>query len=691
MDVDHPSPYDAVVAGREINAHKKAIDMDQTRNRWICTVGKAIVLALVLAASEYAHAVGLPDLSRKGDRVLVCAHRANHGDAPENSLSAIKACIAGGVDIIEIDVRKTKDGILVLMHDETVDRTTNGSGAIKDLTWAEVSKLRLYKAAGRNKILTNEQVPSLQQALRLSKGNIYINLDLKNGVRIVEDCANVIAETQTEHIIMYRCSGLNYLKYISENFPEMHLSPHFDAQRNTMNWPGTGTGLQFLTPYLEAIEVWGLDLKDPDHPVLSTENANELKRLGVHVWSWTMWGKYSDREALKEPAAVWGKLIDRGISVIMTDEPEALITYLKATNRRGPAEAKPAIEVTPFGQMPDGREVRLYQLHNPSGMSASIMTYGAIVVSIKTPDRDGRLHDIVLGYDDLDSYLEKGNYFGAVIGRYANRIGTGTFSLDGVTYTLATNNGENHLHGGDKGFDKVLWHDTPVRRSDCVGVKLTYLSKDEEEGYPGNLSVSVTYLLTDKNELRIEYEATTDKPTPVNLTHHGYFNLTGGRTNILSHRLMVNAGRYTPVRDGMLPTGQVTPVTGTPMDFLTPTEIGARIEEDHEQLRLGNGYDHNYVLNRGDKSLTLAARVYEPTTGRVMEVRTREPGIQFYSGNWLNGARPGKGGTAYKRHWGLCLETQHFPDSPNQPDFPSTILRPGETYRTTTVYWFSTT
>lgn len=349
-----------------------------------------------------------------------------------------------------------------------------------------------------------------------------------------------------------------------------------------------------------------------------------------------------------------------------------------------------SVDVKPFGLMPDGRKVRIYSLRNSSGMSAKIMNYGAIVVSLKAPDRDGKMEDVVLGYESLEDYVKKGNYFGAIVGRYGNRIGNGTFSLDGVTYRLAKNNGKNHLHGGAKGYDKVVWNDTPIRRKDGVGVKLTYLSKDGEEGYPGNLSVTVTYLLTNRNEFRIEYEATTDKPTPVNLTHHGYFNLNACRSNILKHTLMLNAHRYTPVKEGMLPTGHLTAVQDTPMDFRTPTEIGARIDADDEQLRLAKGYDHNWVIDRKGKSMTLAARVYEPTTGRVMEVRTTEPGIQFYSGNWLKGARPGKGGTVYNRNWGLCLETQHYPDSPNQPDFPSTILRPGETYQTTTVYHFST-
>ncbi len=345
--------------------------------------------------------------------------------------------------------------------------------------------------------------------------------------------------------------------------------------------------------------------------------------------------------------------------------------------------------VQPFGATPDGERVRLYTLRNINGMTAEIMTYGATVVTLTAPDKDGNFDDIVLGYDHLAGYLEASPYFGAIVGRYGNRIGKGTFTLDGTTYTLATNDGENHLHGGLKGFDKVVWDDEPVDRSDAVGVKLSYLSKDQEEGYPGNLDVSVTYLLTNKNELRIEYEATTDKATPVNITHHGYFNLTGGERDILGHELMLNADRFTPVDKGLIPTGELRAVEGTPMDFRKATPIGARIDNDYEQLEFGGGYDHNWVLNKKGDQMTLAAEVYEPTTGRVMKVHTTEPAIQFYAGNFLDGTITGKDGIVYRHRYGFCLETQHYPDSPNQPDFPSTILRPGRKYETTTIYAFS--
>jgi len=338
----------------------------------------------------------------------------------------------------------------------------------------------------------------------------------------------------------------------------------------------------------------------------------------------------------------------------------------------------------------DGEPVELYTLTNYKGMEARIMTYGGTVISLKVPDRNGKIGDIVLGYETLDGYLKNNPFFGSIVGRYGNRIGKASFTLNGKQYSLQKNNGENTLHGGVKGFDKVVWKAKEVNTVNGSGLSLTYLSKDGEEGFPGNLSVTVVYTLTNNNELKIDYSATTDKTTVVNLTHHSYFNLAG-EGDILKHELMINAGKFTPVDSGLIPTGELRPVKGTPMDFIKPAVIGARIDQQDEQLSFGKGYDHNWVLNATKAGgLAFAARVYEPTSGRVMEVFTTEPGIQFYSGNFLDGSITGKGGQVYKHRSGLCLETQHFPDSPNKPAFPSTVLRPGQRYRTTTVHRFST-
>ncbi|NLW84301.1 MAG: galactose mutarotase [Phycisphaerae bacterium] len=349
------------------------------------------------------------------------------------------------------------------------------------------------------------------------------------------------------------------------------------------------------------------------------------------------------------------------------------------------------ISQSPFGTTPDGQQVSLYTLTNANGAVAKITTYGGIVTELWMPDRSGVLGDIVLGFDTLEDYIKGSPYFGCIVGRYGNRIGKGTFTLDGTPYTLAVNDGENHLHGGLKGFDKVVWQAEPVKGQDGVGLKLHYRSKDMEEGYPGNLDVTVVYTLTNANELRIDYTATTDKPTHCNLTHHGYFNLAGqGEGDILGHQLCLNADRFTPVDAGLIPSGQIRSVKGTPMDFSQPTAIGHRIDADNDQIRHGGGYDHNWVLNKNGSELSLAARAMEPTSGRVMEVWTNEPGVQFYSGNSLDDTLTGKGGKVYHRRYGFCLETQHFPDTPNQPDFPSTVLRPGQTYQTTTLHKFMT-
>lgn len=341
--------------------------------------------------------------------------------------------------------------------------------------------------------------------------------------------------------------------------------------------------------------------------------------------------------------------------------------------------------------MADGRRVYVYSLTNRNGMQARITNYGGIVVSLRVPDRKGAFDDIVLGYDSLSEYVSHNNpYFGALIGRYGNRIAKGRFTLNGKTYTLECNDGANHLHGGFKGFDKVVWDERERATDSMPSLELKYYSINGEDGYPGNLSVQVTYTLTNANELQIDYSAQTDMPTVVNLTHHSYFNLAGaGKGDILGEVLKINADRYTPVEKSLIPTGKLANVRGTPMDFTTPTAIGARITSDDEQLRYAGGYDHNFVLTRSGLGLELAARVYDKTTGRVMEVWTTEPGLQFYSGNFLDGSNIGKGRISYKHRFGFCLETQHFPDSPNEPSFPSTVLNPGDTLSSRTVYRFS--
>jgi len=339
----------------------------------------------------------------------------------------------------------------------------------------------------------------------------------------------------------------------------------------------------------------------------------------------------------------------------------------------------------------DGQAVELFTLTNAHGLEARVISYGGIIVSLRVPDNKGQLGDIVLGHDQLEGYIKQPSYFGCIVGRYGNRIAKGQFTLDGKTYKLATNNGPNHLHGGVRGFDKVLWKAEPFEDKRGVGVLLSYTSADGEEGYPGKLGASVTYTLSDRDELSFEYYATTDKPTPVNLTQHTYFNLAGdGARDVLDHQLTIEADRYTPVDETLIPLGTLAPVSGTPFDFRKPFAIGARINDKDEQLERGKGYDHNFVLRRNGTGLERAVRVTEPTTGRVMEVLTTEPGVQFYSGNFLDGTVTGKSGHVYKQRYGLCLETQHFPDSPNQPSFPSTILRPGKEYRSRTVLAFST-
>ncbi|MEE4217744.1 MAG: aldose epimerase family protein [Xanthomonadales bacterium] len=345
-----------------------------------------------------------------------------------------------------------------------------------------------------------------------------------------------------------------------------------------------------------------------------------------------------------------------------------------------------------FGATPDGDKVMLYTLRNKAGMVARITDYGGIVVSLTAPDREGNFEDIVLGYDNLDDYIAASPYFGALIGRYGNRIRAGKFELDGFEYNLATNDGPNHLHGGDKGFDKVVWDSKMEETQNGPSLLLSYVSVDGEEGYPGTLHAVVRYTLTHDNELVVEYEAVTDKATPVNLTHHSYFNLSGNaRRDILGHTLQLNADHFTPVDDTLIPTGEYRPVAGTPFDFRSAKPIGQDIGMDNEQLAFGGGYDHNWVVDQNADGewrhiLTLA----DPESGRVMTIHSDEPGLQFYSGNFLDGSNIGKGGVVYGYRYGMCLETQHFPDGPNQPNFPSTILQPGEVYKTRTVHTFST-
>ncbi len=343
------------------------------------------------------------------------------------------------------------------------------------------------------------------------------------------------------------------------------------------------------------------------------------------------------------------------------------------------------IEQQIFGQMPDGRAVDLYTLANNRGLEARIMSYGGTLVRLSAPDRNGAIADVILGFDDLPRYLGAHPYFGCLIGRYANRIAAGAFCLNNRKHQLTRNDGANHLHGGLTGFDKVLWQAHSQDSVDGPQLVLTYISPAGEEGYPGNLSARVIYTATERNELRLDYSATSDADTPVNLTHHAYFNLAGSRT-VLGHILRLAAARFLPVKRGLIPTGAERRVQGTPFDFTQPATIGSRIEADESQLRLAGGYDHCWILNKETTECALAAELYEPQSGRVLSVLTTQPGIQIYTGNFLDGSIAGKAGQVYEKYGGVCLETEHFPDSPNQPAFPTTILRPGAIYRHTTIY-----
>lgn len=353
----------------------------------------------------------------------------------------------------------------------------------------------------------------------------------------------------------------------------------------------------------------------------------------------------------------------------------------------------PKLQASEFGKTSEGASVYRYVLTNNKGVEAVVITYGATLVSLRVPDRNGKAADIVLGYDNLDAYEQGKSYFGATIGRYGNRIARGEFTLDGTVFRLPKNDGPNSLHGGMRGFNKRVWTAVDRSRAGAQVLELSYTSADGEEGYPGTLKVKVTYTLpAETSELRIDYTATADKDTVVNLTNHSYFNLSGDLTKeIVDHQLLLRAPQFTPVDSTLIPTGELRAVSGTPFDFTKPALIGARINQDDEQLKFGKGYDHNWVLEKAEKTgLQLAAEVFEPTSGRVLQVLTTEPGIQFYSGNFLDGTAKGKGGRLYAHRTGFCLETQHFPDSPNHPNFPSTVLKRGETYRTSTVLRFST-
>lgn len=350
-----------------------------------------------------------------------------------------------------------------------------------------------------------------------------------------------------------------------------------------------------------------------------------------------------------------------------------------------------SVTTTVFGKLPDNRDVMQYTLSNSAGVAVKVIDYGAAITSLLVPDRNGKIEDVVLGYDSVQGYIDGSAYLGAIVGRYGNRIGKGQFSLDGKPYQLTVNDGENHLHGGKVGFNKVLWDGKILSGSKEPSVQFQYVSRDGEEGYPGTVTLTVTYTLTEKNELRIEYAGTTDKPTILNPTQHSYFNLSGAFANtILNHQLLMEADSITPVDKGLIPTGQLLSVENTPMDFRTATAIGARINDSYEQLELGHGYDHNWVLKGSAGNVRKAAELYEPVSGRLMTLFTDQPGLQFYSGNFLDGSAIGKGGIAYQRRTGLCLETQAFPDTPNKPQFPQVTLRPGKTYHQTTIYQFST-
>jgi len=448
-------------------------------------------------------------------------------------------------------------------------------------------------------------------------------------------------------------------------------------------------------------EFGGLGFPVPGHTWLTRDNWGYVRYPTLDsLWSGyrELLGRLRPLEAAGLSAAVYTQTSDVEVEVNGLETYDRAVVKLPRDAARAaaalyaPLTGGGTVTKSSFGALPDGRGVDAYTLTNAGGMRVRVLTYGGIIQSLETPDSHGRLGDVVLGFDSLDQYVRESPYFGAIVGRYANRIARGRFTLDGRTYTLAVNNGPNALHGGIRGFDKVIWDARAFTKGDSVGVALSYVSADGEEGYPGTLRVTVTYTLTGANELVVDYDATADRATPVNLSQHSYFNLSAGRSDdVLGHVLRIAASRYTPVDSTLIPLGTLVPVAGTPFDFRTPTAIGARIGAADAQLRSAGGYDHNFVLDRAASGLTHAARVVEPGSGRTLDVYTDQPGLQFYSGNFLDGTLRGKEGRVYAHRGGFCLETQHFPDSPNQPAFPSTIVRPGTAYRTRTVFRFGIT
>jgi galactose mutarotase-like enzyme len=514
------------------------------------------------------------------------------------------------------------------------------------------------------------------------------------------DVKDVAAATFLVEASAKRLNGKDRDTTSSDNQDYMRGGGFHDPSRNPNSYPMTGA-----TPFRSAVTV-SVNGHLAGHSALADDPADSRGILSWHAQPHDGHlyeaGSYGQLMRVPIPAAALAESARRGELVVRLEVDDSLpggLAIYGADFGRYPVDPTVLFELrdttlrvqrAPFGHLPDGRAVEQFTLTNAHGLEVRAITYGGIITLIRTPDRSGHLDDITLGYDSLPGYLGGSPYFGAIVGRYANRIAQGEFTLDGATYHLARNNGPNSLHGGNRGFDKVLWTGEPFQNDSGVGVILRYTSPDGEEGYPGTLSVRVTYTLTARDELVVDYQATTDRASPLNLSQHTYWNLLGSaRKDILGHQLTLFASAYTPVDSTLIPTGKVTPVRGTPFDFLRPTAIGAHIEQQDQQLRFGRGYDHNWVLDRrGRAGLVPAAHLEDPESGRTLDISTTEPGIQFYSGNFLDGTITGKDGRVYQHRFGLCLETQHFPDSPNHANFPSTILRPGQTYRSRTVYMF---